>query len=168
MARFYSRSGLASTMQDIEKTFERLQQRVRKLRHGRNRRPTPVRVERSGPCDHRDSKLHGFNRDGSQRFRCRDCGKTWQEPRITEYQKRRAGIAVELQIPGETVRSICRRLGVAEMTVRREMLKSGRAPCGCGRPGGHKGWCRFRYNRSEKRQQFIEQWSRSKPKEKRQ
>lgn len=30
--------------------------------------------------------------------------------------------------------------------------------CPCGKSIGHKGWCRFRFNTSVKRQEFIKQW----------
>lgn len=31
--------------------------------------------------------------------------------------------------------------------------------CPCGKPATHNGWCRVRYARSEKRQQFIKKWA---------
>lgn len=30
--------------------------------------------------------------------------------------------------------------------------------CLCGQPWGHRGWCSYRFSRSEKRQQFMKKW----------
>lgn len=119
--------------------------------------------ERAPSCLHPNSNPHGFHRDGRERYRCSECGRTWLQG-ISRNETKRLSIAEALKEPGSTSRSVSEKLGVSKDTVRKVILVSGKANCLCGREGGHKGWCRYRFEKSEARQKFIKQWT--KPKEK--
>lgn len=62
-----------------------------------------------------------------------------------------------LQTPGYSVRRISAELRVAKHTVTRyRRFIETRPPCPCGNPAGdHKGWCRWRFERSPSRQAWI-------------
>jgi len=74
------------------------------------------------PCEHRNNKRHGRDRKGNQRFRCRDCGKTWTE-RTPEPIGRmrippdRAMMCLRMLLEGCSIRSVERLTGTNRNTI---------------------------------------------------
>lgn len=62
---------------------------------------------------------------------------------------------------GYSVREIARAFGLSKSvvhTISSEFLYEPDSKCKCGEPIGHRGWCSWRFKRSEKRQAFMDRW----------
>lgn len=112
---------------------------------------------------------HGTTRNGTHRLRCVLCGKSFShspvDKRPLEYSYLPVGLVhrlVEFYRRGGSIRKTARCLGIAKDTVstafRRLKGRVSRADCACGRPAGHLGWCRVRFQKSQKRQTFMRRW----------
>jgi hypothetical protein len=75
--------------------------------------------------------------------------------------------AADLAIKGCSIRQIAKGAGIGKQTAmriqqayRRAFAKEGLPvkTCGCGQKQGHRGWCRYLYIRSTKRQAFMQRW----------
>jgi hypothetical protein len=55
---------------------------------------------------------------------------------------------------GRSIRETARVLGMSANTVKRYIPKNDARVCGCGKPVGHKGWCKALYAKSIARQNF--------------
>ena len=69
--------------------------------------------------------------------------------------------AAQMLINGESLRRVSELSGLARGTIARiRKLVAGRIkPCGCGKPSGHRGWCSYLYQFSEKRQEVVKKFS---------
>lgn len=71
---------------------------------------------------------------------------------------------------GRSVRDTAKLVGCSKVTVSqyRKLIRAAelwgeklRLPkCECGQNSGHRGWCRVRFAKSVKRQEFMQQWRR--------
>lgn len=100
-------------------------------------------------CPHPNYRKYGFTEYGKQKYRCYVCGKqfvdTWT---ISERRREFIETAVQLYRAGVTQTPAATVLGCCQQTVcnwyRRFSAYEERGRCGCGRPGGHSGWCWYR------------------------
>jgi len=81
-------------------------------------------------CAHADRKKHGKDRKGHQRFKCRECGKTWSDtPRALLDDMRipidKAELALRLLMEGNSILSSSRITGLDEKTIARLMVLVG-------------------------------------------
>ncbi len=71
-------------------------------------------------------------------------------------------LAKKLYLKGKSARQIGRTFGIGQKTaivLCREFRNLGLiSNCPCGKVGGHKGWCSFRFTKSDKRKAFVDQW----------
>jgi len=82
------------------------------------------------------------------------------------FRKRRA--LLDHLMAGRSIRETARLVGCSKVTVSqyRKLIRVAemfgediRLPkCECGQNAGHRGWCRVRFARSERRQCFMQQW----------
>ena len=131
-------------------------------------------LESSGyPCNHKPNdtniQLYGKTRGGSQRYRCKLCGKcfTWGRPAV--YHRSGKFDAVKLLvIEGKSNRAIQRELGISKHTVARYRFfieaEFGIGRCPCGLPATHQGWCSYRYDNSPKRQAVMKKLNQNRTK----
>lgn len=101
-------------------------------------------------------RMNGKDRDGRQRYKCATCRKTYinTTAELTRRQReiqQKLSIATEMIIKGHSMRESSKAIGLNI----RSMPKILGARCGCGRESGHKGWCAWRFARSERRQAFM-------------
>lgn len=80
-------------------------------------------------CAHHNLKKHGKTRDGHQRYRCCDCGKTASEPKplaglATDISK--AAQALGMLLEGMSIRATARLTGLDKDTVQRIVETAGR------------------------------------------
>lgn len=73
-------------------------------------------------CRHERRKRHGRDRNGNQRFRCLDCGKTWIERQPRPLGEKRVSIedaklALRLLVEGNSIRSTERITGLHRDTI---------------------------------------------------
>jgi len=73
-------------------------------------------------CRHDQTKRHGYDRKGNQRFRCVLCGKTWLEPRVKpigdmRIKSDKAVLCLRLLLEGNSIRSTERITGVNRNTI---------------------------------------------------
>lgn len=73
-------------------------------------------------CSHEDAKKHGKDRNGNQRFRCRQCGQTFLEDRVKPIGEMRidldqAAMALGLMLEGMSVRATERMTGLHRDTI---------------------------------------------------
>lgn len=63
---------------------------------------------------------------------------------------------------GRSIREAAGRIGLSVNTVQTRFnlweQQYGERRCGCGQSAKHRGWCRARFERSAKRQDFMEKW----------
>lgn len=83
-------------------------------------------------CRHEETKRHGRDRHDNQRFRCKDCGKTWAESRPNPLGNMRisvdtAKLALRMLVEGNSIRSTERITGLHRDTVCRLMVRFGHA-----------------------------------------
>lgn len=66
-----------------------------------------------------------------------------------------------LMTPGHTIRQVAKEAKVAKHTVNEIAKKLERPACPCGREVEHRGWCKFRFENSPKRQELLKDkgWS---------
>lgn len=106
-------------------------------------------------CQHGDYKKHGKDRDGNQRYRCLDCGKTFlfSEHLLGDMRlsTEKAVLVLKMLLEGCSVRTIERLTGVARNTVCELVLNIGNA---CGRF-----WTRFVKGVECKELQVDEVWA---------
>lgn len=81
-------------------------------------------------CAHSDRKKHGKDRKGQQRYKCRECGRTWTDaPRPLLSDMRipieKAELALTLLMEGNSILSASRITGLDEKTIARLMLLVG-------------------------------------------
>lgn len=106
---------------------------------------------------------HGYSASGNQRLRCRECRRTrvnveQRAPLRPElvgfYNQEAAARAMDLFISGESIRNVAASCGISKATAQkiRARVKDRIAACMCGKPGGHLGWCRPRFMKSQARQ----------------
>lgn len=70
--------------------------------------------------------------------------------------ERREQVVALLMTPGMTIRRAAEKAEVAPLTVMSIRRTLTLPNCTCGRPGGHKGWCKPRFDNSEERQAMME------------
>jgi IS1 family transposase/transposase-like protein len=73
-------------------------------------------------CAHAHPEKYGYDRKGNQRFRCKNCGKTWIEPTAKPIGALRIGtdraaLAISLFLEGMSVRSVQRMTGLCRQTL---------------------------------------------------
>ncbi len=74
------------------------------------------------PCEHRDKKRFGRDRNGNQRFRCKKCGVTWTERRPEPLGRMRvpldrAVMCLRMLLEGNSIRSVERLTGTHRDTI---------------------------------------------------
>jgi transposase-like protein/IS1 family transposase len=75
------------------------------------------------------SKRFGKTRDGQQRYRCLECGKTFSEPKALAgiaTDPKKAAFALQLLLEGTSIRATARLTGLMKDTVQRIMEQAGR------------------------------------------
>jgi len=76
----------------------------------------------------------------------------------------------ELIGKGFSIRQIAKELGISKVTVGKRSrfirtsldMRDG-GVCGCGKEGGHNGWCSYRFKSSPARQKFMQRWHNPNP-----
>ena len=73
-------------------------------------------------CKHDQVKKFGRNRNGSQRYRCVLCGRTWTEDRPQpignmRIDQAKAAQVLEMLMEGVSIRSTVRLTGIAKATI---------------------------------------------------
>ena len=79
-------------------------------------------------------------------------------PKGSYYKLEEREKAKELLLQGKGIREVARQVGIASQTVRRvrdEIRAQLPKECECGRPLGHKGWCKGRVRESPARQETL-------------
>jgi len=101
---------------------------------------------------------HGHHRHGTQRYKCTQCFRTYIESRRgshwTPHWKR--DLIKGLWTSGLSIRQISALVGVATDTVHTYADGHQRGNCDCGKPAGHKGWCKPRIQQSARRQKYLQ------------
>lgn len=68
--------------------------------------------------------------------------------------EKRNAVVEKLQF-GVSIRDIVEQTGVSKHTIINIRKRVTLPPCQCGKPGGHRGWCKPRVKRSHKRRAFL-------------
>jgi len=81
-----------------------------------------LEVIAAAECQHESYKKHGKHRDGRQRFRCKDCGKSWLEETVRPIGDMRIGVdratmVLQLLLEGMSVSSVERVTSVHHNTI---------------------------------------------------
>ena len=115
----------------------------------------PIPVE--PPCLHQDRVSHGSTRVGNPRFRCKICTRSFVEnPGNNRLKPAKAEALRAAFLSGIGIRAAAKQAQVAKRTAAYYRdLWAIEANCVCGRPAGHRGWCRERLRNSPKRQKVI-------------
>jgi transposase len=69
-------------------------------------------------------------------------------------------LARELFAQGHSLRYVMRECGISKVTAtayRKRFFPEG-VECQCGKDAKHQGWCKWRYQNSTKRQEFMRRW----------
>ena len=103
---------------------------IRILCSARYRRNDESRKMIAISCAHQDSKKHGKDRRGRQRFRCKSCGKTFVPPRKRPLGDLRisidkAELVIRLLIEGMGIRATQRVTGVNQNTIMALLVEVG-------------------------------------------
>jgi transposase-like protein/IS1 family transposase len=82
-------------------------------------------------CECENTKKHGKDRDGNQRYRCRDCGKTCIDKPAAPLGRLivdpdKAGFALRLLLEGMSIRAVRRMTGLGRNTLARVILAAGK------------------------------------------
>jgi transposase-like protein len=121
-------------------------------------------TSQTGFCGRCGIPMHrfGYNRGGSQRWRCHTCNTTrsagteWRGNNVLSPEKVE-DIKQALLTPGLSLRQIERLTHHNKATISsyRDLLGIQRPPCPCGQPAGHKGWCSWQFQRHPIRQATL-------------
>ena len=83
-------------------------------------------------CTHADRKKNGRNRNGSQRWRCLDCGKSFSDAHVPagplgtmEADPDRVFLAIQLLTEGMGVNATCRVVSLDKKTLLKAILVTG-------------------------------------------
>lgn len=108
------------------------------------------------------TKRFGRTETGYQRYRCRSCSRVMSDsPRPQRGGNRlkaeKEAKLRELLAAGWSIRSAAAAAGVSKRTAELRAREI-QATCPCGQPARHRGWCSWRFQRSPRRQEFLERW----------
>lgn len=114
-------------------------------------------------CESARIKKTGFNHAGAIKYRCLDCGRQTSAGGRKFLIKSRArfDFVSDLFVAGHSIRYIAREAGMSKETVtkiRDLWCSKEKLKCGCGGKYGHRGWCSWRLQHSEKREAFMRKW----------
>lgn len=113
---------------------------------------------------------YGYSRTRAHRWMCNSCTRTLSSVYLGTYdygfQKRQIRKpekyqqAVDLFRQGYSVRKVAVKLNIQPMTAMRyrDLGIKEEVRCPCGGDARHQGWCRWRYQQSPRRQEFMERW----------
>lgn len=116
-----------------------------------------------GTCHDHKWKRNGRDRNGTQVYRCIRCGITrysQSERARPRYERtlKAVGVAEYFLRQGYSIRYAAVKAGVSKGTIELHCaatIADASLQCGCGQQRGHRSWCRWRYQQSERRRTII-------------